>query len=800
MNLVRKLQANLYARKLTSSGELAEGALSDLQSQLVSLGPDAIRSTLESLRKPEARKPAIDVLQRLLSNDTLPVFLEALRSSEPAIVDGVTEVMSRSQTYDPTRLLELFGDPSISKARLEQILSAQMKSVQPRMLLSILPDMSKDARGVIFRLLEKRADSSVVGEAVRLAVHTEWWLRLHMAKLLARFPSPEGVGAVIKLLKDENRGVRLEAVRCLSKLKAVEAVPSLCARLRDPDIQVQTAAIEALVQIGDVSAVPELLEYLKDEAEYVRRGAVEVLNEVVTTDAIKDLVTALRDADWWVRVRAADALGSLGGPRVVEAVVGLLDEEDDFVRRYAVEILNMVPDRRAVEPLIRALDDVDWWVRERAVDALAKTGDPRAVEPLLRLLNRDTSLVALCIKALATLPDVRSVEPLCRLTASESTEVRREAIHALVQLSRAGLPEDSRSQIASTLEALGVRPSRGSSRPMEMRPRRVETPSEGVSAPGARAPAAAPTGEERRGDAPLPPPVPIATPAAASASGTPGLDYQKLVPGTRLLDRYSVIRRIGGGGFGSVYLAEDVVVKEELVLKVLSPQFTVDENMIRRFVQELKLTRRISHKNVIRIYDLINLGGAHAISMEYFPGRDLAQILKSDGRLPVERVLRIANQVCEGLEAAHEIGIVHRDIKPGNILIGDKDQTKIVDFGLAAVKHSTLSRLTQSGILVGTPEYISPEQITGADVDGRADLYSLAVVMYEMLTGQQPFSGDHAVNVLFQHLESTAQPLRGFLPDLPESVEKLVLLAMSRSPAQRPPSAAAMLDALRAAA
>ena len=744
-------------------------------------------------------------LDRLLNNETLPIYVEALCSQDPAMVEGATTVLSRGRTYDPTPMLQLFADPRVPKARLETILSAQMKSIQPRMLISVLPDLSKDARGIIFRILEKGADSTIVAEAVRLAVHTEWWLRLHMAKLLAKFPSDEGTQAVLRLVRDENQAVRLEAVRCLGRLKAVAGIPALCERLRDPDIKVHTAAIEALIQIGDVSAVPHLVEVLKDESEYARRGAVEVLNEVVTTEAIKDLVSALRDEDWWVRVRAADALGTLGGDRVVEAVISLLGDGDDFVRRYAVEILNTVPDARAVEPLIRALEDPDWWVHERAIDALAKTGDARAVEPLIRLMQRDPKALPLCIRALSALGDPRAVEPLARLTTSESAEVRREAINALTVLSRTDLPQAIRAQAATALEAVGVRPERSEVRMMEARTRRAEFGPEAGRAdlePGARA-AAAPQDDRRgssgqagasgggKGESPTTGPVDL--------SARP-LDLQALPSGTRLLDRYKVIRKIGGGGFGAVYLVEDVVVREELVLKVLSPQLSLDENMIRRFVQELKLTRRITHRNVIRIYDFLNLGGAHAISMEFFPGRDLSRMLKDEGPLPLDLVLRLAAQVCEGLAAAHEVGVVHRDIKPPNILVGDDQVVKIVDFGLAAMGQQSGSRLTKSGILVGTPEYISPEQITGTDVDGRADIYSFGVVMYEMLSGRQPFTGSNAVNLLFQHLEGDVEPLGKLVPGIPTAVERLVTQAMSRDPSDRPGSANVMLQMIRAAA
>jgi serine/threonine-protein kinase len=163
------------------------------------------------------------------------------------------------------------------------------------------------------------------------------------------------------------------------------------------------------------------------------------------------------------------------------------------------------------------------------------------------------------------------------------------------------------------------------------------------------------------------------------------------------------------------------------------------------------------------------------------------------------RVLHLAEQTLEGLAAAHAAGILHRDIKPANLLVGDGDLLKIVDFGLASMGQSNQSRLTQRGILVGTPEYISPEQITGTEVDERCDLYSLGVVLYEALSGQQPFSGANAVNVLFQHLEATVPPLSTVAAGIPAALNDLVMQAMARMAVDRPASAKAMLEMVRAA-
>jgi serine/threonine-protein kinase len=210
---------------------------------------------------------------------------------------------------------------------------------------------------------------------------------------------------------------------------------------------------------------------------------------------------------------------------------------------------------------------------------------------------------------------------------------------------------------------------------------------------------------------------------------------------------------------------------------------------IKRFVQELKLTRAITHPNVIRIHDFLDLGGARAVSMEYFPSRDLGKIIRTETSLPPLRGLKILDQVCEGLIAAHRVGVVHRDIKPANILVGQDDVVKIVDFGLAAAEQQMGSRLTKSGILVGTPEFMAPEQISGGEVDHRADFYSLGILMYEMFSGKRPYTADTPVKVLFLHLEGTPTPLSKLVPELPGNVISLTMDCMAKEAKDRPQSA-----------
>jgi serine/threonine-protein kinase len=261
------------------------------------------------------------------------------------------------------------------------------------------------------------------------------------------------------------------------------------------------------------------------------------------------------------------------------------------------------------------------------------------------------------------------------------------------------------------------------------------------------------------------------------------IDADTLEPGEMLVERYRVMRCVGKGGFGAVVLVEDTVVGEEIILKFLNREIAADANMIERFKHELRYARRITHENVIRIHDFLTLKKSYAISMEYFPSHSLSDELKQ-GPISLKRGLKIVWDICRGLSAAHQVGVVHRDIKPPNILINDSGLVKVVDFGLAALSHAD-ARLTRTGVLLGTPTYMAPEQVRARTIDARTDIYSLGVIMYEIFTGRPPYVADDPMAILFQHVTGNPTPPRQLRSDIPAAVEAIILKAMWVDPAKR---------------
>jgi serine/threonine protein kinase len=230
--------------------------------------------------------------------------------------------------------------------------------------------------------------------------------------------------------------------------------------------------------------------------------------------------------------------------------------------------------------------------------------------------------------------------------------------------------------------------------------------------------------------------------------------FIKVKEGMIINDRFKIKKKIGTGGFGTVYFAHDKILDENVALKILHPQFNIDSEVKERFLREIKLARKISHTNVVRIFDISEVQGNSIISMEYFESKNLKEVIQKEGVFKFDRALKIIKQICQALDSAHEINIIHRDIKPHNILVNDEDLIKIVDFGIARnIYRNPDEGVTKTGTIIGTPDYMSPEQASGNNYDHRSDLYSLGIVIYEMLSGAVPFKSESPLNTLLQHIQ-----------------------------------------------
>src|SRR5262245_57005801 len=246
--------------------------------------------------------------------------------------------------------------------------------------------------------------------------------------------------------------------------------------------------------------------------------------------------------------------------------------------------------------------------------------------------------------------------------------------------------------------------------------------------------------------------------------------------------RYRIVRKLGTGGMANVYLAEDEVLGRRVAIKILDDRHAGDDQFIERFRREAKNAASLSHPNIVSIYDRGEAEGTYYIAMEYLDGRSLKELIVARGPAPVNVAIDYARQILAAIRFAHRHGIVHRDIKPHNVLVDAEGRLKVTDFGIA---RAGTSQMTEAGSIIGTAQYLSPEQAKGAPVDQTSDLYSVGVVLYELLTGVVPFSGDTPLEIAMKHLSEVPKPPSELRPEVPHDLDSIVLRALAKDASER---------------
>ncbi|HEX7013832.1 MAG TPA: HEAT repeat domain-containing protein, partial [Steroidobacteraceae bacterium] len=609
MSFFADLRAERLIAEIRGLGDPLHPEAQKAFQKLARLGAGAIPKILDALAVADKKETAayVDILTQLIDNRSFPLVAQALVDGNPRTIAGVIWALSASRNYSATLLVELLGRDDVSKPAVLEIIAAQKNRFTVRDLLQHAYKQEANEKAALFKIIGELADESAIPELVSRIEGKDSVARLQIIEILSRFNQPPVAAAIQTQLKDPNKQIRKAALAALSKMDGPINIGPVCQLLRDPDIDVAGQAIDLVVRVRDPETMKHLIDVLKDENEYARRAAVEVLNHLGTTKDIKYLLQAIKDDDWWVRTRAADALGKIGGPRVVDAVIELVRDEDEDVRRAAIEILNQTKDERAVNFLIEATRDKDWWVSERAVDALAEIGSRKAVPALLELLNNqeNTRSLPTVARALGKLGDAKVIEPLVRLLERPEKEVKVEVMNALARLADDKRADSIRTYIQSAGAAsTDATVQHAALRAIEEIDGRYSSTAIAAQAKAAQMAEPARTLLLDKADV-----ASVIKRAEEASAATAKLDISTLKTGDMIEGRYKFIEKIGKGAFGTVLLVEDTVVEERLILKFLNPNVSQDEEMMKRFVHELRYSRKITHKNVIRIYDFLYMRG-----------------------------------------------------------------------------------------------------------------------------------------------------------------------------------------------
>ena len=813
MNFLASFRSDQVLQQLIAEPDPASANAQKLVDKLKKAGSKAVPKIIDALALSDKTHTMIlvDILGSLVNDKNLDMYREGLADGNERVVSGTAWALSGSTDYNPNSLLDFFDDEEVSKAALIEILRVHKQDLSVHELMQRAYDLEPRETAAVFKIIQEAIKPDMVPDLVARMGGKDPIIKIHLMQLLAKFDKPEINRALEMQLKDSNKMVRSAALGALGNRGGNINIEKIANVLIDPDLDVQGKAVDVLIKANHPDTVKFLVTALKDESEYARRAAVEVLNEIGDENSIKDLLDAIKDDDWWVRSRAGDALAEIGGPRVVNSVVKLIGDKDEDIRRTAIEILNSTKSAQAEDHLIKATDDTDWWVRERAIDALSKIGSTKALPKLEGMLGQNPKTDTVLIRALGKLGSHKHIAKILPMLKRPEREVQLEAIKAISHLTNESQAETVRNLLKKIKQSEEVTIINAADKALKELDDRFSAT---VIEENVRAEKIAENTktmlvdnddlemllqqakeESAVAQADSDGEVVPAAPAAASPTSEM-LDISKLTPGDVIEGRYRYIEKIGKGAFGTVLLMEDEVVDEQLILKFLNPNVSSDEEMMKRFVHELRYSRKITHRNVIRIYDFLHLHGAYAISMEYFPSHTLSGEIPDNKPMDLKKALGFSRDMATGMTVAHQAGVIHRDLKPANILVNDEGLLKIVDFGVAAAASSGDTQLTKTGYVIGSPKYMAPEQILGKKVDQTADVYSIGVIMYEMCTGVPPYSrGDH-MSVMYQHVQGKAKSAQEINPDLPDDFAELIIKAMSVDKTKRFQSMEELTDAL----
>ena len=813
MSLLGTFRSEHLIQQLVAEKDPTSSGARNLVAKIKKIGPKVIPKVIDALAMSDKSHTMIfvDILSALVSDKTLDYYREGLADGNERVVKGTAWALCSTTDYNVNQLLNWFDDIEVSKAALIEILQVHKDDLSVHELLQRAYDLDVKEKAAVFRIIERVIRPEMVPDLIARMGGRDPVVKIHLINLLKRFDSPEINNALEVELKDTNKMVRGAALSALAARGSNVNIAAVARLLQDSDLDVQNKAVEMMIQINHPETVKYLADALKDESEYPRRAAVEVINEVGNKNSVKELLEVLKDDDWWVRSRAGDALAEIGGPKVIDSVVALIHDEDEEIRRTAIEILDAAKDDRAVDHLITATDDSDWWVRERAVDALSRIGNPKALPKLESMLGNDAKTDIVVVRALAKLGNHKHIPMIVPMLNSPDRELQIETVKALSNLAdethvdtvRTVLQKikqaDEPAIINVADKALKDLDARFSASVLAERVRAEKIGDqthtllvddqelEKLLDEQAKVRSAATSLDDTTIEG-----------VTSAPSTVQPLDIAKLKPGDVIDGRYKYIEKIGKGAFGTVLLMQDEVVDERLILKFLNPNVSSDEEMMKRFVHELRYSRKITHRNVIRIYDFLSLQGSYAISMEYFPSHTLSGEIPDQKPMDIEKALRFSRDIAAGMAVAHQAGVIHRDLKPANVLINNDGLLKIVDFGVAAAASSGDTQLTKTGYVIGSPKYMAPEQILGKKVDETADIYSVGVIMYEMVTGIPPYSrGDH-MSVMYQHVQGKAKPCQEINPGVPDEFAAIINKAMSVDKTKRYQSMAELTEALDA--
>ena len=733
---------------------------------------------------PSTPKPHSDVLKKICQDEinkgSEDRFLDFLDRDETTVRLASKNILGQSQQINPVKLFKRLHEGTQSTSEIIDVLEMQKVSLAPELFVKNALRLNNQHSVRLIDIAHSeaaRTDLSALSIEVEAISSPE--IKIKLIRFLAAANQPEAASSIMLFLGDPSKVIVIEALKNLSNI-SVDFDPSpLVSRIPEMGEDDRRVALRVLHEKMKSQYLPSLAPLLAGKDDELRSEAGEMIANHVSEKALEGLLLRLDKGEWWGRDQAVKSLLKHGNKSLYTAAAALQQHANEFVRSSAEQLSmsqsTMTGDIASIE---QAMLNDNWQVREAAIQTAGGSSSRSVLDIFPRVIDKYPESSVAVLKAVRKLGFSKGLEIASRCVQMKEATIQREALltfNALVTQNHAEKVRDGIVRLVPRLQAT-VRDTA-----LEV----VNSITEQFKLPRLN------LDEERIFETRL---TKIAEHSQqARAEGTIEVEKTEVVGfqniedikvGDLWLDRYKVECEIGRGAMGRVMLVVDETVGEKLILKYMHPELTADPKARERFLRELKYSRKISHPNVIRIHDFLVKDGISAISMEYFESRGLDYLIKHKLLGEATESLKILYQVADGMWEAHRQNVVHRDLKPSNVLVNDQGVAKVVDFGIASVSSEHEMTLTKTGMIIGTPAYLSPERARGEEADFRSDIYALGIIAYNMFNYGLPYRGE-PMSLLFQHIEGKAKPLHELDKGIDPGIGKLVARMMAADINQR---------------
>jgi len=763
-------------------------ACKDLQSSNGQALIEKIRSQAgESLEKiletiPQAQKPHSDVLKEIcqdeINRDSEDRFLDNLENDTTMVRTATKNLLSDSVQINPSKLFKRLHETEGSKTEIIDILDLQKANLPPEMYVKNALRMEKSYAIRLIEIAQSQAERTDMS-ALTIDIDTldNPDIKIMLIRFLAAVNKPEAASMLMRFIKDKSKILVIESLKKLKHM-TVDYDPSpivaCIPQMREDDVK---TAFEILQRKSTAGSIPGLSMLMTGKSDDFRERATQLVIDHATPESLEAVLMALDKHEWWGKEQAIKSLLAQGNDKLYQMAGTLLEHDNEFVKDSAEQLAsNNTVYSGDISELTDSLMHENWQVRERGIENLANSGSRNAVELLKKVIKKYPESSIAALKAVKKLGFSKGLEISSKCLGMKEAAIQREALLTIDDIVTQKHADNVRNGVIKMVPKLQATVRDTAREVIEHITEKYKLPKLKLDEDSLFETRLLEIEKNKQEQATAVVPPPQSQPQPVGHDKTEVVSFQhieELKAGDYWMDRFKVIKEIGRGAMGRVMLVHDDTVGEQLILKFMHPELTSDGKARERFLRELKYSRMVSHPNVIRIHDFLMSGGISAISMEYFESKGLDYMIKHELLATQEQILEILYQVSDGMYEAHQKQVIHRDLKPSNILVNDDGLAKVVDFGIASATSESDMTLTKTGMIIGTPAYLSPERARGLEADHRADIYALGIIAYNMLNGGLPYKGE-PMSLLFQHIEGKATPLHRLDKGISVGVSMLV--------------------------